>query len=436
MDSYRPGQEPKESPLDDPPMQDVAETDHPPKRRRAADGDFYRPSLRPRPLPPYEPPAETDAGHNTVALGRRRSPQPSTTRPQKRPKLPKAERKQIKLAKINSKIKRVRWQLTGHWGSAQLRLETERLLAGFQADLKAWQDRDSKNAAQKRYNTVRLNERRLAEKELKKARSIESYLQTKTLDTYRKRLKDVLVTVSDDEEEGGVLLTEAPTHEKTEHGATTEQRPAPSSNSSRRRRKANLEHAEIQSDPAYLRLQGSELEKALAEAKHQLHIAEVDINYCYFAPLDQQYICLFQTDEYGRIFSGNDKSGKKTKRPLLDPEKELKKDTEAGILRSNLGSKPPLWDEIEERMKLGLFKGLTDTLGLGVDEYNLTEVGGKVDALERAMEGSSLKRRHSWMDDEISPEDLDSEGESDSDDDDNDDDDGSETLAKSYGYKA
>jgi hypothetical protein len=69
-------------------------------------------------------------------------------------------------------------------------------------------------------------------------------------------------------------------------------------------------------------------------------------------------------------------------------------------------------------MKAGLVKGLADTLGLGVDKHNLTEVGGKVDALERAMIGSSLKRRHSWMDDiEIATEDLDTESENNSDSD-------------------
>jgi hypothetical protein len=74
-------------------------------------------------------------------------------------------------------------------------------------------------------------------------------------------------------------------------------------------------------------------------------------------------------------------------------------------------------------MKAGSFHGPADTLRLGVDEHNLTEVGGKIDALERALVGTTLKRTHSWMDDEIAPENLDSESETDSGDEDCDDDD-------------
>src|ERR1700722_443090 len=55
-DSYRPGQEQDKAPshFDDQPMQDAPETENPPKRRRAADGDFYRPSLHPHQLRSYE----------------------------------------------------------------------------------------------------------------------------------------------------------------------------------------------------------------------------------------------------------------------------------------------------------------------------------------------------------------------------------------------
>ena len=55
-----------------------------------------------------------------------------------------------------------------------------------------------------------------------------------------------------------------------------------------------------------------------------------------------------------------------------------------------------------------------DAFGLEVDGHTLPEVGGKLDALERALGGSSLKRTHSWMDDEIALADLDEERQSDS----------------------
>jgi len=64
-------------------------------------------------------------------------------------------------------------------------------------------------------------------------------------------------------------------------------------------------------------------------------------------------------------------------------------------------------------MDAGSFKGLAGNLGVGVDEHNLREVGGKVDALARSLIGTPLKRRHSWMDNEIAPEDLDSESDDD-----------------------
>jgi hypothetical protein len=64
-------------------------------------------------------------------------------------------------------------------------------------------------------------------------------------------------------------------------------------------------------------------------------------------------------------------------------------------------------------MDASSFKGLADNLRVGVDEHNLTDVGGKVDALARSLIGTTLKRRHSWMDNGIAPEDLDSESDDD-----------------------
>ena len=222
-----------------------------------------------------------------------------------------------------------------------------------------------------------------------------------------------------------MLLTEASADENRNNGVT-EEHPLAQSTKSSRRRQAYRQDSKIVPDPGYVKLRQSQLEKALAEAKQQVHIAEVDINYCCFAPHDRKYICLYLTDENGKITGGAKRVRKKKGNQDFDPEKELQKDTQAGILRTNLGSKPPLWCEIEEKMKARSFQGLADTLGLGVDEHNLTEVGGRVDAQERAMVGSTLKRTHSWMDDEIAPEDLDSESESDSDQDDDDDDDDEE----------
>jgi hypothetical protein len=425
-DTYRPGQEQGEALLhfDDPPMQDAHETENPSKRHKAADGDFYRPSLRPHPLPSCEPPPKTDAAfrHGFAILGHKHLPPPASPRPSE---IPKAERKQKaskerkrqRLARIQDNIQTVQKQLAGYWSNGQLHLVMERLLAGYQADLKAWNDRESKNDPQRRYNIVRFRERKHAQKTLNKAKATEANYQDKLKTVRDKIRKGALVTVSDDEEEGGVSLIQ----DSTTDGVSL-WRKTPSAKKSELHRA--YRNGEVLTNPAYARQKQKELEKMLHEAKQRVHIAEVDVNYCYFAPLGQQYICLFPTDEYGRISDAPGKRDrKKVNKPALDSEKELQRDAQAGILRTNLGSKPPLWNEIEEKMKAGSFHGPADTLGLGVGEHNLTEVGGKVDALERVLVGTALKRTHSWMDDEIAPEDLDSESETDSNDEDCDDDD-------------
>ena len=429
-DTYRPCQEQDESlsHFDDQAMLDAPEAENPPKRHRAADGDFYRPSLRPHRLPSYEPPPETDTAfrHGFATSRRKHSPPPASQRPSETPKAgrkqkaPKAQRKTQRLARIRNNIQIVQKQLAGHWSSGQLHLEMERLLAGYRADLKAWNDRESKNDPQRRYNTVRSQERKHAQKALNKAKATEANYQGKLKAVRDKIRKGALVTVSDDEEEGGVSLTQ----DSVTDDVSLWKKPPSAKKSELHRAYKN---GEVLNNPAYARQKQKELEKKLQEAKQRVHVAEVDANYCYFAPLGQQYICLFPTDEYGQISGASGKRGrKKANRPALDSEKELQKDAQAGILRTNLGSKPPLWNEMEERMKAGSFHGPADTLGLGVDEHNLTEVGGKVDALERALVGTTLKRTHSWMDDKIAPEDLDSESETDSDDEDCDDDDDDE----------
>jgi hypothetical protein len=419
--SYRPGQERGKDPsyLNDQPMQDVPKTENPSKRRKAVDGDFYRPSLRPRPLPPYERPPESDGAflHDLAAYELTESPPPTKALPanlSEADKLPERRKKKERVVQLRSNIQRIQKQLPYIRHGDPRRIDTERLLAGFQAALKALNDLPAKNNPKTRYHVARANERQHAQKALNTARAKEGILQSR-LKILRDRLeKDVPVTVSDDEEEGGVSLTQ---------GSATDDKHA---GRERHRRRARKHLDELLADPAYAQQRQSELEKKLEEARQDTHIAEVDANYCCFAPLDQQYICLFPTDKHGRVFGLHKKAGKQSGMPEVDPEKELQKDFQAGILRTNLGSKPPLWVEIEEKMKAGSFKGLADTLGLGVDEHSLTEVGGKIDALERAMVGSTLKRRHSWMDnDEIAPEDLDSESESESnsEDDDEDDDD-------------
>src|SRR5947209_17133173 len=93
-DNYRPGQEQFEAlfHFDGPPMQDAPEAENPPKRHRAAGGDFYRPSLRLHRLPSREPPPKTDAAfrHGFATLGRKYSPPPASSRSSE---IPKAERK-------------------------------------------------------------------------------------------------------------------------------------------------------------------------------------------------------------------------------------------------------------------------------------------------------------------------------------------------------
>jgi rRNA-processing protein Efg1 len=427
-DSYRPGQGKSEDPFyfDDQQMQDVPEAERHLKRRKGADGDFYRPSVRPPLLSPYKQTPETDTAflHKVVAHQRRHSPSPANSRPPIPPeaeKLSKAKGREKKLRTLQSNIHNLQKQLSGIWLNDRLRMDAERTLASYQANLRAKYDLPAKNNPKARYNTVRAIERNHAQKMLSKTKAKEASLEYRLKIVRDKLEKDIPVTVSDDHEEGGVSLTQYSATDNMNLGRRR------GFDKSKNRRRPYVNGDEFVKNPAYARRTQKELEGNLEQARQQSHVAEVDANYCCFAPLDQPYICLFPTDEQGRFLRGTKRQHKKRVQAEVDPEKELQKDTEAGILRTNLGNKPPLWIEIDEKMKAGLFQGLADSLGLGIDEHNLTEVGGKVDALERAIVGSTLKRRHSWMDDnEIAPEDLDSESESQSDiddDDDNDDDD-------------
>lgn len=416
-DSYRPGLGKCEDPsnINEKPVQGLHEARSYSKRRKGADGDFYRPSARP--LSPHVRISKTDTGFPQKVVARERRPLPSPPEvqapvPQKAEKLPKSKRKIQKLLALQNNIDRLQKQLSGVWVDDQLRMNAERTLACYNATLKARLDLPAKNSAKTRYNTVRTSERIRAHMMASKAKNKEASLEYR-LKLVRKKLeRDVPATVSDDQEEGGMSLTR---YSATDYVKLGRRRKLAKSEN---RLRAYVNGDEFVKSIASTRKTQNELERELEQTRQQSHIAEVDVNYCCFAPLDQPYICLFPTDERGRFLTGTRKERKKGGKAEVDPEQEFQKDAEAGILRTNLGNKPPLWIEIEEKMKAGFFKGLADTLGLGVDKHNLTEVGGKVDALERAMIRSSLKRRHSWMDDiEIATEDLDTESESDSDSD-------------------
>jgi hypothetical protein len=295
-DSYRPGQERVEDPFyfDDQPMQDVPETENPSKRRKAADGDFYRPSLRPRPLPPYVRPLDSDGAfpHGLSTQERIKMPSPTNPLPanlSEVDKLSKRRKKKERVVQLRSNIQRVQKQLPYIRHGDPRRIDTERLLASFQAALKALNDLPAKNNPKARYNLVRANERQHAQKALNSARAEEGILQSRLKILRDKLGKDVPVTVSDDEE-GGVSLTQGPTTDERHAGRK------------RHRRRAQKHLDELLADPGYARQRQSELERKLEQARQHTHIAEVDANYCCFAPLDQQYICLFPTDEYGRVF--------------------------------------------------------------------------------------------------------------------------------------
>jgi hypothetical protein len=415
-DSYRRGLGKYEDPsnINDKPVQGLHEVGSYSKRRKGADGDFYRPSARP--LSPHVRISKTDTGFPPKVVAHERRPLPSPLEvqapvPQKAEKLPKSKRRIQKLLTLQNNIDHLQKQLSGVWVDDRLRMDAERTLACYHATLKARLDLPAKNSAKTRYNTVRTSERIRAHMMVSKAKNKEASLEYRLKLVCEKLERDVPATVSDGQE-GGMSLVR---YSATDYVNLGRRRKLAKSEN---RLRAYVNGDELVKSIASARQTQNELERELEQTRQQSHVAEVDVNYCCFAPLDQPYICLFPTDERGRFLTGTRTERKKGGKAQVNPEQEFQKDAEAGILRTNLGNKPPLWIEIEEKMKAGLFKGLADTLGLGVDKHNLTAVGGKVDALERAMIGSSLKRRHSWMDDiEIATEDLDTESESDSDSD-------------------
>lgn len=78
---------------------------------------------------------------------------------------------------LQRNIQRMQMQLAGLSSCQDLRLEMVRLLADYHADLKTWDDRNSKDYPQQWYNTTRLSERNHAQKLLNKAKSTQVVCQ-------------------------------------------------------------------------------------------------------------------------------------------------------------------------------------------------------------------------------------------------------------------
>ena len=249
---------------------------------------------------------------------------------------------------------------------ADVRQEKERELEGYIMD----QQRQTKEARKRkvfshpnvgRYHFVRFIERKKAEKNLKNLLKLQQNLLNEDMNT-KKRVNAALKptyqqAISGIEEEGGAPVSNAKEVIESKH------------------------------------LSKSARQRNVLDRK--IHEAEIDINYTRYAPLEEKYISLFP--------GTSSKKGKK-----------MEKDIEQGILANASGQKPPLWFEIERSMKDGTLEEmraglLQDRSGSGEESMQLVDLGGKILALERKAKGQPLKRKHSWMDDEIPPEDLDSD---------------------------
>ncbi|EXJ92527.1 hypothetical protein A1O3_01079 [Capronia epimyces CBS 606.96] len=162
-------------------------------------------------------------------------------------------------------------------------------------------------------------------------------------------------------------------------------------------------------------------EEHMKKLDKSIHEAEVDLNYTKYAPLGEKYISLFVMEE-------NDKQKRKSQMKkksyaiLTDTQREELQQIEddlANVVRTAIGTKPPMWYEVEKCMNEGQEK--LDALREGrltvgnklVKE--LAAVGGKDDAALRSSTAQPVESRPSWLDDDgvIDPADLDSDDDED-----------------------
>ena len=151
------------------------------------------------------------------------------------------------------------------------------------------------------------------------------------------------------------------------------------------------------------------------DAEQELHVCEVDYFYCTNSPMNQPYICLFGYFEHGQNIDS--KQNQRTNSEISSIFMEI--EHEAGIIRTTTGEKPPFWYEIEERIRSGTLQEKPASELNSMNQMQMPVIGGKVDAVERSMDGMSLKRKHDWIEEEQIPaEILDSEDDEDDEEDD------------------
>ncbi len=383
-------------------------------KRVKREGNFYRPDrsqqdpppsaevkhhlsrFRPRPLPEFElPPSSTfsiigyfqrrqaDETQRKTFIERNWSTEHS-----------KSAKRQARIDDLTERIRILREKIESLDLPKDEKNEKEAELAKCQAMLRNATDRSKTT---QHYHNVRCMERNQGNRVLKQLRKEERELNIKinrskkTRPELENKATMAVDPVSEDEdEEGGVRLwVSDPTPMKTSG-------------------KDPNAWLDLVLDPR--------LKKEYEELQQKMHAAEVDYNYCCFAPLEEPYICLFPTDERGRIMRPRGPYRAINQRNGSDREEQVQKDRAAGILRTSTGVKPPFWSEVEDRMRHGTLEELRDgKLSAMAGQKSLLELGDKNAAAERV--ATSIKRRHSWMDDdEMALEDLETEHEFDTDD--------------------
>ncbi len=152
--------------------------------------------------------------------------------------------------------------------------------------------------------------------------------------------------------------------------------------------------------------------------EEQIRKAEVDLNYTIYAPLGEKYISLFPASGKEKI-SGMSGVSKSFLRP--EEEAEVRRLKDDNVVRNNSGERPPMWHRVQEAMQQGTLEQLRDGK-LTAAPIELPQVGGKIEALQRATGTPN------WLEDDgrIASEDLDSE--SDDVDDGSDDDDSDQKI--------
>ena len=191
---------------------------------------------------------------------------------------------------------------------ADVRLEKERELQGYLTDQQTIKAKRERKAVTSRYHFVRFLERKKAKKMLKQVES---------------SLNDIMRCngVSASAQAANAVPAES---YQGDDKATLDEAFDLQSLSSIRRQAFIMQHLSW---------------------KRKMHLANVDLNYTLYAPLDQKYIALYPGSAKPRGDQDEDEAAEAEHYRI-----QAAKDDEAGLFRTASSQRPPMWYEVEKAM--------------------------------------------------------------------------------------